>query len=257
MTIVDGHVHVGLTKYVVVEVLVAQMEAAGIDKALLVQYGGCHNNAYLKECMDRYPGRFASLGAVDYAAPDAPDRIREEVEAHDLAGLRISAAVEIEAIWEAIADLGIMASLTGGMARMVDPRIEDMIRNSPDATFRIEHMGWFPDMEKTPDDPVYSRLMEFADHPNVVFMLSGFYAFGSRYPHTEVIPFVQRALECFGPQRMIWGSDFPRVTTDETCEMTLAMPRGWDFLSEDDLAWILGKSALSVLQFEKDQTTDD
>ncbi len=257
MTIVDGHVHVGLTKYVVVEVLVAQMEAAGIDKALLVQYGGCHNNAYLKGCMDRYPGRFASLGAVDYTASDAPDRIKEEVRAHDLAGLRISAAVDNEAIWETIGDLGIMASLTGGMERMTDPRVEGYIQRFPDSTFRIEHMGWFPNLEGTPDDADYARLMEFAAYPNVVFMLSGFYAYGKGYPHDEVIPFVERALECFGPQRMIWGSDFPRVTADETCEMTLEMPRRWDFLSEDDLAWILGKSALSVLEFGENPTTDD
>jgi predicted TIM-barrel fold metal-dependent hydrolase len=249
MTVVDGHVHVGLTKYVAVEVLVAQMEAAGIDKALLVQYGGCYDNAYLSACMRRYPGRFASLGAVDYAAPDAPKQIRDQVTTHGLAGLRISAAVDNAAIWETIGELGIMASLTGGMPRITDPRVEGYIRAYPQAAFRIEHMGWFPDVDGSPDDPAFARLMEYAAYPNVVFMLSGFYAFGRGYPYPEAIPFVRRALQCFGPQRLIWGSDFPPVTAKETCEMALAMPRGWDFLTEEDLAWILGKAALRVLDF--------
>ena len=126
MTIVDGHVHVGLTKYVAVEVLLAQMESAGIDKALLVQYGGCHDNAYLKDCMDRYPGRFASLGAVDYDAADAGDRIRREVAEFSLAGLRIPASVDNETVWDTVGELGIMASLSGGMAGMLRPIMKNV-----------------------------------------------------------------------------------------------------------------------------------
>ncbi len=249
MTVVDAHVHVGLTKYVVAEVLVAQMEAAGIHKALLVQYGGCYNNAYLKACMNRYPGRFAALGAVDYKAPDAADQIRREVSQHNLAGLRIPASVDNEAVWHTTGELGIMASLSGGMQHMIQPRIEDYIRRFPQAPFRLEHMGWFPDVDRPPDYPEYEQLLRYAAYPNVYFMLSGFYGFGKGYPYNEVIPFVKRALERFGPQRIMWGSDFPRVTTQETCEMTLALPRSWDFLSENDLEWILGKTALTIFNF--------
>ncbi len=249
MAIVDGHVHVGLTKYVVVEVLVAQMEAAGIDKALLVQYGGCYNNAYLKDCMDRFPGRFAALGAVDYKAPDAAEQIRREVVEHNLAGLRIPAAVDNEAVWDIVGELGIMASLSGGMQHMIEPRIEDYIRRFPNARFRIEHMGWFPDVDRPPGYPEYERVLGYADYPNVVFMLSGFYAFGKGYPYNEVIPFVKQALERFGPDRIMWGSDFPPVSNSETCEMALALPQSWDFLSEEDLEWILGKTGLTIFDF--------
>ncbi len=249
MTIVDGHVHVGLTKYVAVEVLLAQMQVAGIDRALLVQYGGCYDNAYLASCRQRYPGRFAALGAVDYRAADAPARIRTEIQTHGLAGMRISAAIEREEVWEAIGALGAMASLTGGMEAITSPEMAARIQRFPEATFRIEHMGWFPDVQSTPDDPLYARLMEYAHFPNVVFTLSGFYAFGKRYPYPEIEPFVQRALECFGASRLMWGSDFPPVTRHETCEMTLALPRTWDFVSAEDLTWILGGTALHWLEF--------
>ena len=250
MTIVDGHVHVGLTKYVAVEVLVAQMDVAGIDKALLVQYGGCYDNAYLKVCMDRYPGRFASLGAVDYAAPDAADRIRHDVKAYGLAGLRIPASLENEAVWETVGELGIMASLSGGMKGMLEPRIEAYIERFPQAKFRIEHMGWFPDVEKTPDEPNFEKLMGYAKYPNTVFMVSGFYAFGKGYPYDETVPFVKRALERFGAERMMWGSDFPPVCLKETCEMNLDLPlKRWDFLSQDEREWIVGKTAVKVFGF--------
>lgn len=250
MTIVDGHVHVGLTRYVVVEVLVAQMDIAGIDKALLVQYGGCYNNAYLKDCMDRYPGRFAALGAVDYAAPDAAAQIRRQVSEYGLAGLRIPASVENEAVWETVGELGIVASLSGGMPHLLSPRVEEYIRRFPQVQFRIEHMGLVLDVEKTPDEPNYARLMQYAAYPNTLFMLSGFYAFGKSYPYREVTPFIKRALQCFGAQRLMWGSDFPRVCAVETCEMTLELPlRGWDFLSAAEREWILGRTASALFDF--------
>jgi len=111
-------------------------------------------------------------------------------------------------------------------------------------------MGLVLDVEKTPDEPNYTRLMEYAAYPNTVFMLSGFYAFGKRYPYEEVTPFIKRALECFGAQRIMWGSDFPRVCSVETCEMTLELPlRGWSFLSAEEREWILGKTASTLFDF--------
>ena len=246
MTVVHAHVHVGLTKFVVVEVLLAQMQAAGIDKALLVQYGGCYNNAYLRQCMQCFPGRFASLGMVDYDAPDAAKRIRREVEENNLAGLRIPASTTNEAVWTTVGELGIMASLSG---RIAGDGVEAYIKRFPQVQFRIEHMG-FPDLNQSPDAPDYQRLMGYAAYPNVYLMLSGLYAFGVEHPYREVTPFVKRALECFGPEQLMWGSDFPRVSGWETCEMTLALPHTWDFLSETDLEWIFGKTALSIFEFD-------
>ena len=188
MIIVDSHVHVGLTKYVPVEVLSTQMQVAGVHKALLVQYGGCYDNAYLGRCIEHYPGRFAALGAVDVTAPDAPARIRREVSDHHLSGLRISAAVDRREIWEVLDDLGLMASLTGGLEEFVSPRMEQRIGRYPSITFRIEHLGAFPDADGTPEDPLFSRLMEYAAFPNVVLALSGFYAFGKTYPIRKRFP---------------------------------------------------------------------
>jgi L-fuconolactonase len=249
MEVVDAHVHVGLTKYVEVDVLVAQMDSAGIGRCLLVQYGGCHDNAYLDQCMKRYPGRFASLGAVDYGAADAGDRIRKEVKEYKLAGLRIPAKTENEAVWEAVGELGIMASLSGGIEGIIDPRTEGYIQRYPNSMFRIEHMGWFPDVDRSPDYPEFERVLSYSQYPNTVFMLSGFYAFGRGYPYREVEPFIEKALEAFGPERLMWGSDFPPVSLHETVEMALALPKTWPFVSGEDLKWILGGTANRILEF--------
>ena len=250
MPIVDGHVHAGLTKYVAIEVLLAQMDHAGIDQALLVQYGGCFDNEYLLGCRQRFPGRFAALGAVDYQARDAGEQIRRQVPACQLAGLRIPAATQSEAVWEAVAEVGCMASLSGGMEYFVEPRIEDYIRRFPHVPFRLEHMGWFPDLDRDPDDyPEFERLLSYAAYPNVYFMVSGFYSSGKKFPYREAVPFVRRAFERFGPRRMMWGSDFPPVSYHETVEMALALPQSWDFWDGEDLDWVMGGTARSLFQF--------
>jgi hypothetical protein len=48
---------------------------------------------------------------------------------------------------------------------------------------------------------------------------------------------------------MIWGSDFPPVCGKETVLMTLEMVRSWGCFSESELEWVLGKSAMAVLEF--------
>ena len=66
---------------------------------------------------------------------------------------------------------------------------------------------------------------------------------------TEAVPFIERVLEAYGPERMIWGSDFPPVCGKETVSMTLEMVRTWGCFSEAELEWVLGKSAMAVLKF--------
>ena len=61
MLIVDTHCHALPHWFEPVEVLLHQMHANGVEKALLVQVRGQFDNRYLIECVRRFPGRFAAL----------------------------------------------------------------------------------------------------------------------------------------------------------------------------------------------------
>jgi L-fucono-1,5-lactonase len=52
-----------------------------------------------------------------------------------------------------------------------------------------------------------TALLALADRPNVAVKLSGAYAV-DRYPHAAAQPFVDLLLEAYGPERLLWGSDF-------------------------------------------------
>ena len=45
--IVDSHTHAGTSWFEPVETLIHQMDANGVQKAVLIQHGGMYDNAYL------------------------------------------------------------------------------------------------------------------------------------------------------------------------------------------------------------------
>ena len=80
MVVVDTHCHASPYWYEPVETLLDQMNRHGVAKATLIQIGGEYDNAYLIECMRRFPGRFSVVGLVDTDRPDAPERLEEWVK---------------------------------------------------------------------------------------------------------------------------------------------------------------------------------
>ncbi len=71
MTLVDAHAHVSDVWYEPAEALLAQMDRHGVGAAVLIQLLGQFHNEYQQGCLRRFPGRFASVVAVDPAAEGA------------------------------------------------------------------------------------------------------------------------------------------------------------------------------------------
>jgi L-fuconolactonase len=58
------------------------------------------------------------------------------------------------------------------------------------------------------------------------------------------------AYDAFGSQRMMWGSDYPRVALREEYRNALQFTmEQMPFCSREDLEWIFGKTALSLWRF--------
>ena len=90
--------------------------------------------------------------------------------------------------------------------------------------------------------------MHLARNPNVCIKVSAFYALGSRNPpHHDLVPLIERVVDAFGPERVMWGSDSPYHVQDETYEDSIKLVRDkLDFLSASDRENILCKTAERV-----------
>ena len=78
----------------------------------------------------------------------------------------------------------------------------------------VDHFGR-PDVRKGVQQPGYQTLLEFGKSGNAVVKLSG--AFRSSlepYPHHDVDPFIEAAIDAFTLENCVWGSDWPFVRID-------------------------------------------
>ncbi|WP_313354570.1 amidohydrolase family protein [Microbacterium sp.] len=84
----------------------------------------------------------------------------------------------------------------------------------PELPIVLDHLGKpHVGTAATPQRPRAEWLRDMAElarHPQVFCKLSGLPAeTGGRWTDAQVAPFLDAALESFGPQRLMWGSDWP------------------------------------------------
>lgn len=92
------------------------------------------------------------------------------------------------------------------------PLARDLARACPDTSFVLDHCG-VPDIAGGGLDPWRDDMRALAGHANVTCKLSGLLAYCApgRATYEEIRPYVDHVLDCFGPDRMVWGSDWPVV----------------------------------------------
>ena len=107
---------------------------------------------------------------------------------------------------------------------------------------------------ETMDDtamPAVERMNALARHPNVFVKVSALPCYSTEpYPFRNLRAPLRRVIEAFGPRRSFWGSDITRVPA--TCSYRQAVTHfteELDFLSRDDLEWIMGRGLAECLRW--------
>ncbi len=112
----------------------------------------------------------------------------------------------------------------------------------------LDHCG-VPDIAGGGLDPWRDDMRRLAALPNVTCKLSGILAYCAPGAATydAIAPYVDHVLETFGPDRMLWGSDWPVVDMANGLQDWIAVTRRiLDGLSEADAAAIGRETALRV-----------
>jgi L-fuconolactonase len=70
------------------------------------------------------------------------------------------------------------------------------------------------------------------------------------YPWRDAQEYVKRLYHAFGPQRLMWATDWPIVEDRSTYARALSVVRDeMHFLSPEDLRWMLSKTIQGVWRF--------
>lgn len=85
----------------------------------------------------------------------------------------------------------------------------ELARRCPEVTFVLDHIGK-PDIRNGLREPWWTQIAELAQLPNVVCKLSGVIteADHHHWSRDDVKPYVARVIECFGFDRVMYGSDW-------------------------------------------------
>jgi len=161
------------------------------------------------------------VGWVDLA--DA--RVEEDIAAlragpggEHLVGIRHQVHDEPDPAWLGRPDVrrGVAAVGRAGLAYdlLVRPRelpaALDLARDLPDVRLVIDHLAK-PPIRDGVLEPWASRLAPFGDLPNVTCKLSGLVteADWTSWDRDQLVPYVDHTLAVFGPDRLLFGSDWP------------------------------------------------
>lgn len=237
------------------ETLLALMRANGVAGTVLIQVIHYRwDNRYTAAVLKQYPQYFQAVARVNPESPRAPDDLSRLVE-EGFRGVRISPAAGPQGdwirgplmppLWSRCRELKIPMTVLAPVTRM--PDVQPLIEKFPDLTVVIDHMADCP-VDRPEELP---KLIALQRYPKVFVKVSHTWSLSKQpYPYKDSQTQVKRLYDAFGPQRLMWGTDWPLVENHCGYARALAMVRDeMDFLNDDDRHWILRKTVERVWPF--------
>ena len=226
MLTIDTHCHASPTWFEPVELLLFQMDRNDVDKAVLIQHRGQYDNRYLLECVLRYPDRFVAVGMVDTTLPDAPDTLARWA-AEGIQGVRFNPSERSPgndplAIWRRATELGLVASCLGTSEEYASEDFRRLVEELPDLRVIVEHLGYVGRDDDQPY-PIYKNILALAQYPNTYMKVPGLGEIMPRpmpardptFDINDVPPVIDMAIEAFGANRLMLGTDYPPCSNRE------------------------------------------
>ncbi len=159
------------------------------------------------------------VGWIDLTAPDAADALAELTALPGgLVGVRHGVQSEPDPAWLNRPDVrrGLAAVAAAGLAYDLLtlphqlPAAIDTVTALPELTFVLDHLSK-PPIAAGELEPWRGRIRQLAERPNVSCKLSGLVteADWTGWRVDDLRPYAEVVLEAFGPERVMFGSDWP------------------------------------------------
>ncbi|GAA2783789.1 amidohydrolase family protein [Kitasatospora paracochleata] len=201
-----------------------EAQAAGVTATVLVQtITVTEETPEFLALADRDPLVAGVVGWTDLTAPDVADnlaRLRELPGGKHLVGIRHQVQEEPDPDWLLRPDVrrGLLAVAGAGLVYDLIVRPHQLpaaigaAAGLPGVTFVLDHLGK-PPVAGGQLHPWADRVRRLAALPNTVAKLSGLLTEAAPGAGVrELRPYVDVALEAFGPDRLMFGSDWPVST---------------------------------------------
>jgi L-fuconolactonase len=238
------------------ETLLALMKEHGVAKTVLIQVSYYRNdNRYLATVLKQYRQFFHGVCRVDPLDPEAPDHLSRLTEEDGFHGLRLNPVADangdwirgplMPALWKRCEELRIPMTLLMPTGRVADAA--KLIDRFPALTVVVDHMADCPVDHPERLEP----LLALARYPRVFVKVSHTWELSRQgYPWTDAQQLVKRLHESFGPERLMWATDWPMFKDRATYVQRLTVVQDeMQFLNADDKKRMLSKTIEQVWPF--------
>lgn len=195
------------------EQLTETLDAHGIAGALLVQ-PSCYSsdNGAMLAAMRAAPGRYRAIAMVE---PDVSEAELDELTEAGTVGIRLNAVnMGADAVRDATPLLARLAK-RDWIIQLQCPAAQLGDLSAPilktGARLILDHLA-YPDAVHDAQQSGFRHAVQLAATGRVFVKLSGAFRLSRQpFPHADMNDFVSVLLNAFGPERCVWGSDWPFV----------------------------------------------
>lgn len=240
-----------------VDAFVQHMDHAGIDKLVAVTRGlSGWDNSYTLRGAAKYPERIRVLGRIDAGAPDVKETLRGWLQQPYMVGIRLMTMFPSEAPWF---EDGTIERFWPEAERHRIPisfyaperskLVAQVAERHPDLPLVVDHIGMrvFEIFERPPSMEDWPNFMALKRFPNVTIKVTGIpEAMVERYPFSKCKDRVREIYDQFGPERMMWGSNYPPTTVVCSYQEARMLIEDCVFLSAQDKDKIYARTACRV-----------
>jgi L-fuconolactonase len=224
--------------------LIPEAAAAGVTSTVIIETDNIPGETEaLLELAAGAPLVAGVVGWVDLTAPgvaDSLDRLLERPDGSWLRGLRHQVQGEADPRWLERADVkrGLRAAAAAGLCFDVLTRPSQLpaaiaaVRAVPELAFVLDHCSK-PEIRAGVSPSWEAAMRTLAAEPNIACKLSGLVteADWGTWRVGDLRPVADVVLEAFGPERVMFGSDWPvcllaasyKEVVDTACELTAAL----------------------------------
>ncbi|CAA0080487.1 4-sulfomuconolactone hydrolase [Halioglobus japonicus] len=212
--------------------LAGHLQRGGIDKTVLVQAATTvAESEYLLSLAEQHTFIAGVVGWIDMAAPDALAQLAQLARHPKMLGIRPMIQDIADTQWMLREELApvYLDLISRGLRfdALVKPQHLDalivLLQRYPELPVVIDH-GAKPDIANDAFTLWAERMQTLAQESHACCKLSGLLT--EARPGSDVNelrPYVNHLLQCFGPQRLMWGSDWPVLNLAADYPQWLAM----------------------------------
>jgi L-fuconolactonase len=194
------------------------------------------------------------VGWTDLTAPDVAERLAELRSAGPLVGIRHQVQDEPDPDWLTRPPVMRGIAAVGAAGLVYDLLVKppqaaaalDVARRLPEVSLVLDHAGK-PDIADGTWEPWASWITDLAALPNVSVKLSGLVTEAAPdWKPADVLPYARHVLSAFGPNRTMYGSDWPVCTLAATPGQVTALAE--EALGPGERLEVFGETARSIYQ---------